>query len=154
MVLDKKNEIPCIEHTVITIEIDMPAITFALKYHKISNYLETCLFIKCLSNITIMQNHDLWLTYIDVQGLLLPTFDDLSNELLEVEHTRVYTLLVFQAKRLACLYQSCKRCVALGDEDERYLWSHTARSSHACHRRHPRKTLPKRKITNGRKESN
>lgn len=83
------------------------------------------------------------LTYIDAPDWLQPTSDDLWSEQPVVECTHAYTLPAFRAKTLAYPCRSCTRYAALGGGDAHYSWSHTARSSHACHRRHPRKTLPK-----------
>lgn len=86
------------------------------------------------------------LTYTDAQCWPPPTSGGLSNEQLAVERTRACTPLSFQAMRPACPCRSCTRYAALGGADARYSWSHTARSSHACHRHHPRKTFPKERL--------
>lgn len=81
------------------------------------------------------------LTYIDAPDWPRPTSDGLWSERPVVERTRAYTPPAFRARTLVCQCRSCTRYAALGGEDAHYSWSHTARSSHACHRRHPRKTL-------------
>lgn len=89
---------------------------------------------------------DKMLTYTDAPCLPPPTSGGLSSEQLAVERTRACTQLSFQAMIPACPCRSCTRYAALGDADARYSWSHTARSSHACHRHHPRKTLPNERL--------
>lgn len=85
------------------------------------------------------------LTYIDAQDWPLPICD-LSSEQPVVERIRAYTRLAFQAKTLVCPCRSYIRYAALGDEDARYSWSRTARSGHACHRRHPKKNINQQKL--------
>lgn len=86
------------------------------------------------------------LTYTDAQYLPLPISDGLWNEQPVVERTRVCIQLSFQAMIPACPCRSYTQYAALEGGDARYSWSHTARSSHACHRHHPRKTFSKEKL--------
>lgn len=92
------------------------------------------------------------LTYIDAPDWPPPTSDDPSSERPVAERTRACTLLVYQARRPVCPCQLCTRYVLVG-EDARYSWSHTARSGHACHRRHPRKILTKENYLRTQKEN-
>lgn len=87
------------------------------------------------------------LTCTDAQYSLLPISDGLWNERPVVERTRACTQPSFQAMIPACPCRSCTQYAALEGGDARYSWSHTARSSHACHRHHPRKTFSKERIT-------
>lgn len=81
------------------------------------------------------------LTYTDGQCSLPPISGDLWNEQPVVGRTRACTQLSFLAMIPACPCRLCTRCAVLEGADARCSWSHTARSSHACHRHHPRKTF-------------
>lgn len=86
------------------------------------------------------------LTYTDAQYLPPPISGGLWNEQPVVERTRVCIQLSFQAMIPACPCRSYTQYAALEGGDARYSWSHTARSSHACHRHHPRKTFSKERL--------
>ena len=104
--------------------------------------------VSCKSNVVTC---GAMLTYTDAQYSLPPISGGLWNEQPVVERTRACIQLSFQAMIPACPCQSYTQCVALEGADAHYSWSHTARSSHACHRHHPRKTFPKERLLRQRK---